>query len=149
MDATRFDSLARALSGSSAGNRSRRSVLSLVGGGLVAALAPAMVSEAQNRKKHKGHKHKGGGGGGELGLREICDPAASTPTETCQAGLECDSPTTRHQCSSTVEGIDTWCCVPPGDPALIRATAAATTTATSATPIQTAPASRIRKVRAS
>ncbi len=52
----------------------------------------------------------GGGGGDTLGLFEICEPGV----DTCEAGLRCDSPTTRHTCSSTVEGVEAWCCVPPG-----------------------------------
>jgi hypothetical protein len=115
MDSTRFDSLTRALSGGNEG-RSRRTFLTLASGGLLAGLAPALAAEATKRKKRKKRKkHKrGGGGDGELSLRAICDPAATTPAETCQSGLRCDTPTTRHTCSGTVEGVDTWCCVPPG-----------------------------------
>jgi hypothetical protein len=115
MDSTHFDALARALSGVNGEGRSRRALLTIAGSGLIAGLAPALAAEAKKRKKHKRHKkHKRGGGGGDLGLRELCDPAATTPAGKCQSGLECDTPTTRHTCSSTVEGVDTWCCVPPG-----------------------------------
>jgi hypothetical protein len=43
------------------------------------------------------------------GLSEICTPGR----DTCSAGLQCSTPTTRHNCNSTVDGITTWCCVPP------------------------------------
>jgi hypothetical protein len=85
-------------------------------GGLSLLASP---TTARRRKKHKGGRRGkgggggGGGGGGTLGLGEICEPGGA---ETCQSGLKCDSPTTQHQCSSTVEDIDTWCCVPPGGP---------------------------------
>jgi hypothetical protein len=44
------------------------------------------------------------------GLREICTPGA----DICRAPYQCDAPTTRHTCSSTVAGVSAWCCVPPG-----------------------------------
>jgi hypothetical protein len=114
MDPTRFDSFIRAVGHSEQRAPSRRGLLALFGGGLIAGLAPALAAEARRKKKHKKHKRRrgggGGGGGGNLGLREICDPGQPA----CQAGLACDTPTTRHTCSSTVEGVDTWCCVPPG-----------------------------------
>lgn len=64
----------------------------------------------------------GSGGGNQHGtggnqssptkqLREICSPAA----DTCAAGLQCGTPTTRHTCSSSIPGKEShWCCVPPG-----------------------------------
>lgn len=114
MDQHRFDRFTAAIATSS-----RRQALRLLGVAALGATAlPLIGSEtAEARRKHKHHKHHGGGGtggggggGGGLGLQEICDPA----TDTCAKGLTCDSPTTRHTCSSTVEGVDTWCCVPPG-----------------------------------
>ncbi|HEU0115257.1 MAG TPA: hypothetical protein VFQ80_11300 [Thermomicrobiales bacterium] len=51
-----------------------------------------------------------GGGGGGLPIEALCTPGA----DVCEAGLECDSPTTRHTCSDTVANIDHWCCLPPG-----------------------------------
>ena len=43
-------------------------------------------------------------------LRQDCMPGL----DVCTAGLMCSTPTTRHTCSSTVEGHTNWCCVPPG-----------------------------------
>jgi hypothetical protein len=115
MDGSRFDSLVGRLM--EAGSRRRAlgvlGVSALLAGGLQVATPE---TEARRRHKHrkgkKGKKgNKGGGGGGpELQLRDICTPGQST----CASGLQCDSPTTRHTCSSTVEGVDAWCCVPPG-----------------------------------
>jgi hypothetical protein len=72
-------------------------------------------TEARRKRRHKKHKGGGGGNGGgstgpTKGLREICTPGV----DTCSSGLNCETPTTRHTCSSTVEGVSTWCCVPPG-----------------------------------
>ena len=117
MDSTRFDALTRILGTGQSATPSRRAVLALLGSGVAASVMPVVNTEARKRKKHKKrkkHHRGGGGGGGELGLRELCDPAATTAAETCQAGLDCDTPTTRHTCSDTVQGVDTWCCVPPG-----------------------------------
>jgi hypothetical protein len=62
------------------------------------------------RRHHKKHKGHGGGPSGPTkDLRQICTPGV----DTCSDGLRCDAPTTRHTCSSTVEGVNTWCCVPP------------------------------------
>jgi hypothetical protein len=33
--------------------------------------------------------------------------------DTCAAGLQCSAPTEDHRCSSTVEDVTNWCCVPP------------------------------------
>ena len=74
--------------------------------------------QARKRGKKKGGKGKGGKGTGSgtgttgsvRTLREICTPGH----DTCSQGLQCGAPTTRHTCSSTVEGVEAWCCVPPG-----------------------------------
>ncbi len=113
MDGSRFDSLVGRLTESS----SRRRALGVLGlsallaGGLQAAVPE---TDARRRRRKKGKKGGGGGGGGgtPLQLRDICTPGQST----CASGLKCDSPTTRHTCSSTVEGVDAWCCVPPDKP---------------------------------
>ena len=107
--------LGAALVGTLATPGSRRRALgvlslsALLAGGLQAT---APEAGARRRRKHgkKGKKGHKGGGGPVLQLRDICTPGEST----CASGLQCDSPTTRHTCSSTVEGIDAWCCVPPG-----------------------------------
>jgi hypothetical protein len=123
MEHQRFDRLTTAFASST-----RREALRLFGIAAFGAAALPLLggepAEARRRKKHKhngggggggtggggGNGGGGGGGGGGKGLQEICDPN----TDTCASGLRCDTPTTRHTCSSTVEGVDTWCCVPPG-----------------------------------
>ena len=52
----------------------------------------------------------GTGGGPKKSLREICEPQV----DVCRGNLQCGTPTTRHTCSSTVDGVEAWCCVPPG-----------------------------------
>lgn len=123
MEQQRFDRLTTAFASST-----RRQALRLFGMAAFGAALPLLGNEpAEARRKHKKHKHHGGGGGGGggggtgggggggggdvKGLREICDPG----TDTCAQGLRCDSPTTRHTCSSSIpeDGSD-WCCVPPG-----------------------------------
>ena len=52
----------------------------------------------------------GTGGGPKKSLREICEPEV----DVCRGNLQCGAPTTRHTCSSTVEEVEAWCCVPPG-----------------------------------
>jgi hypothetical protein len=109
MDGTRFDILV----GQLAEPGSRRRALAVLG--LSALLAGGLqavpAAEAGRRRKHRrGKKGNKGGGGTPLQLRDIC----TSGTSTCASGLQCDSPTTRHSCSSTVDGVDAWCCVPPG-----------------------------------
>jgi hypothetical protein len=43
-------------------------------------------------------------------LQEICYPNR----DICAAGLQCGVPTSRHTCSDTVAGIETWCCLAAG-----------------------------------
>ncbi|MDQ2654177.1 MAG: hypothetical protein M3Z20_14185 [Chloroflexota bacterium] len=116
MDGSRFDSLVGRLTAPGSRRRALRALglSALFAGGLQAA---APETDARRRRKHgkgkkgkKGNKGNKGGGGTPLELRDICTPGKST----CDSGLRCDSPTTRHSCSSTVEGVDAWCCVPPG-----------------------------------
>lgn len=108
MDGSRFDGLVYKLTEPG----TRRRALGVLGLSALLATglhAAAPGSEARRRRK-KGKKGKKGRGGARLQLRDICTPGKST----CASGLRCDSPTTRHTCSSTVEGVDAWCCVPPG-----------------------------------
>jgi hypothetical protein len=85
---------------------SRRYTLGIMLSAALGALGLAEVS-ARNRhhRKRKKHKHIK-----PKHLREVCSPGK----DKCSDGLKCDSPTTRHTCSSTVQGVSTWCCVPPG-----------------------------------
>jgi chitinase len=64
MDPIHFDRLIRAFSDVNRRTPSRRSLLYVLGGGLVAGLAPAVGSDARRKKKHKKHHGGGGGGGG-------------------------------------------------------------------------------------
>ena len=104
MDGSRFDRLVGTLT--EPGSRRRAlgvlGLSALLAGGLQAATPAA---DARRRRKRRKAKKRG-----KLQLRDICTPGKST----CASGLKCDSPTTRHTCSSTVEGVDAWCCVPPG-----------------------------------
>jgi hypothetical protein len=107
MDNTTFDRLTSHFAAAG----TRRGVLryfaaTALGVGSLAALHPG---ETVARRKHK--KHKGtGGSGSSKGLRAICTPGQ----DTCSNGLQCSTPTTRHTCSSTVQGVSNWCCVPQG-----------------------------------
>jgi hypothetical protein len=76
------------------------------GCGLGTTTGKVCVAECDN----PGGGGGGGGGGNALPLRTTCTPG----TDTCAAGLQCDRPTDRHTCSSTVAGISDWCCIPPG-----------------------------------
>lgn len=114
MDTQRFDSLTSNFAATS----SRRQALRFLAAAAFGAgsLAIARHDDASaKRKGGKKHKRPYQGGGSQpaqpgKGLREICIPGQ----DVCGAGLQCGSPTTRHTCSSTVEGVDAWCCVPPG-----------------------------------
>jgi hypothetical protein len=75
----------------------------------VGGLSVLHQDETVARRKRK--KHKGTGGSSPTKrLSETCTPGQ----DTCSAGLQCSTPTTRHTCSSTVQGVSNWCCVPPG-----------------------------------
>jgi hypothetical protein len=106
MEWHQFDALAARI----AWGGTRREVLQRLGLAALGIGSLSLVGSAADARRRKKHKKRRGDGGGNLGLFAICDPA----NDACQAGLKCDSPTTRHTCSSTVEGVDTWCCVPPG-----------------------------------
>src|SRR5262245_5387145 len=94
---------------------SRRGVLQFIAAVALGAGGLAVLRQddaaAKHKHRHKKHKSRGGGGptGPTKGLRQICTPGV----DTCSNGLECSSPTTRHTCSSQVEGVQDWCCVPP------------------------------------
>jgi hypothetical protein len=66
----------------------------------------------QGRSVRSGGRGKGGNGGGASvkSARQIC----VVDQDTCDGGLQCGAPTTRHSCSSTVDGIAAWCCLPAG-----------------------------------
>lgn len=116
MDGTQFDDLVSRLAAS--GTRRRLvgalGLSALVAGGLHATSGDSEAGKKKKRKKRNKNKQTTppptGGGGTPLALRATCTPGVST----CQGDLQCDSPTTRHSCSSTVEDVTTWCCVPPG-----------------------------------
>jgi hypothetical protein len=74
----------------------------------LAALVGGHQDATEARHQHK--KHKRGTSPAPKGLKEVCTPGV----DTCSAGLRCDTPTTRHTCSSRVQGVSDWCCVPPG-----------------------------------
>ncbi len=84
-----------------------RVLAAALGLGGLAVLRP---DETGAKRKGKRKKKKNRGGGASKGLRQSCTPGQNA----CRAGLRCDTPTTRHTCSSTVQGVSTWCCVPPG-----------------------------------
>ncbi len=136
METTRFD----AITSTFAGTSTRRGALRVLAAAAFGAGGLAILGqdEGQARKKggkKKGGKGKGGKGGGTngggagtggtgtgagtggagtsvatRGLREICTPGQ----DTCSAGLQCGAPTTRHSCSSSVQGINALCCIPAG-----------------------------------
>jgi hypothetical protein len=114
MDDSRFDLLIRHLT--EAGSRRRMmgvlGLSALIAGGLETATLEADARRKRRRRRRRRKGGKGGkkAGGSKMQLRELCTPGKST----CASGLQCDSPTTRHSCSSTVDGINAWCCVPPG-----------------------------------
>ncbi len=113
MERSRFDSLVSAV----AESRSRRDTLRLFGLALVGGAGVLAADDAEARRKKKGKKKKGKGSQSPpptpgLALRTICTPGQSV----CAGKLRCDAPTTRNSCSSTVDGVDAWCCVAPGDP---------------------------------
>jgi hypothetical protein len=108
MDNEKFDRLTSHLAGAS----TRRGALGFlvaitIGGGSLAVL---QQNETEARRKHKKHKKGRTPIPPIPGLRQICTPGQ----DACSSGLQCDIPTTRHTCSDTVQGVSTWCCVPPG-----------------------------------
>src|SRR5687768_10171670 len=114
MDAKRFDALARALTSETT---RRRTLGGLLGGtlGLLGWLGREDVGSA---KKTKGKKKKKkqqtispvAAPLVAKGLREVCTPGQ----DQCSAGLQCNPPTTRHSCASSIPRTGAWCCVPPG-----------------------------------
>ena len=109
MENTRFDRLTSSL----ANTEGRRGVLRVIAAVTIGAGSLSVLHQddaSARRRRHKKHKGHGGGSSGPTkSLRQICTPGV----DTCSDGLRCDTPTTRHTCSSTVEGVNTWCCVPP------------------------------------
>jgi hypothetical protein len=102
MQADRLDALARAMTTA----RSRRGTLGIV---LSASLGVLGVSAAAAGKKpHRKPKKKK-----SVKPKQLRQPC-TRGKDRCAGNLTCDTPTTRHTCSSTVQGASTWCCVPPG-----------------------------------
>jgi hypothetical protein len=121
MDGSLFDILVSRLT--EPGSRRRAlgvlGISAMLAGGLPASSIDTEAGRGRHKKRKKSHKgnkgnkgNNGGDGATPLALRDICTPGKST----CETRLKCDSPTTRHSCSSTVDGVDAWCCVQPGDP---------------------------------
>jgi hypothetical protein len=105
MDAGQFDRIVQSLTTATGRRTALRVVAGGVFGGLIARTDAQKVRAKRKRKKHhrrhKTIKHLG----------DTCNPRRNK----CSDGLQCDEPTTRHSCSSTVQGIDKWCCIPPGE----------------------------------
>lgn len=117
MDSQRFDAFTSIFSQPHSRRRTVRLVTaSLLGASGLGVLARGESTARRRKKGGKGGKSGGKGTGGGTGggpkkdLSEICDPEV----DVCRGQLQCGAPTTRHTCSSTVEGIEAWCCVPPG-----------------------------------
>lgn len=87
MDANRFDRLTRTFTLTR--SLPRRGLL-----GVAALALPGLAAPVAAGKK---------------GLRKRCSGKNS-----CKGSLTCGKPTTRHTCSSTVDGVKKWCCVKPG-----------------------------------
>ena len=113
MDTERFDSLASNFAVTSTRRRALRFLAAAAFG--TGSLALYRHDDVSAKRKSKKHKQPSQGGTTQpslpgKGLREICIPGQ----DVCDAGLQCGAPTTRHTCNSTVDGVDAWCCVPPG-----------------------------------
>ncbi|MCA9879659.1 MAG: hypothetical protein KC442_17825 [Thermomicrobiales bacterium] len=112
MDASRFDHVVSRLA--QAENRRRAlgvfGASALLASGLHGDDDDAVAGRKKRKKRKNKNKKKKKDQGGTLRLRELC----TRGKDSCVAGLRCDSPTTRNSCSSTVDGVNTWCCVPPG-----------------------------------
>jgi hypothetical protein len=104
MDANSFDQITSRF----ATTRSRRGALRMLVVALSGGELLALRHDAEARRKRRKKKQRGKGE--TKRLRQGCTPGR----DRCSDGLQCDTPTTRHTCSSTVQGVSTWCCVPPG-----------------------------------
>jgi hypothetical protein len=105
METRQFDHLVSGL----AETGTRRGMLRFLAAAVGTAAAVPLLAESGEARRKRRRKKKAVAGGGKA-LREICTPGQTT----CAKGLQCGAPTTRHTCSSTVEGVESWCCVPPG-----------------------------------
>jgi len=107
METTRFDAITSEL----AATHSRRGALRFLAAAAVGLGSVAVLGHEESAaRRRRGGKHGGKGSHStRKSARQICTPGK----DTCSAGLQCDAPTTRHSCSSTVEGIAAWCCLPP------------------------------------
>jgi hypothetical protein len=109
MEKTRFDEITSTLAATS----TRRGALRFLATAAFGLGSIAVLGSEESSARRRGGKKRGKSGrgkGAKKSLREICSPRQ----DTCSGGLECGAPTTRHTCSSTVEGVDSWCCVPAG-----------------------------------
>jgi hypothetical protein len=125
MERKHFDRVTRHIA--TAGSR-RSAVRALAATAVgLAALVGGHQDATEARYQHK--KHKRGTSPAPKGLKEVCTPGV----DTCSAGLRCDTPTTRHTCSSRVQGSATGVAshreaVAPSVTAAATSTASSTTT---------------------
>jgi hypothetical protein len=120
MDHQHFDRFAQIVATAQTRRGALRLLLAAAAGAVVPVLAATEAHAGGNGGRKKKKKKKGDGAKGSdpvdsptgtaKQLRETCTPG----TDTCANNLQCSTPTTRHTCSSTVQGKSTWCCVPPG-----------------------------------
>jgi hypothetical protein len=119
MATTRFDEITSTLSQTSTRRGALRFLAAAAFGAGSLALLGQDETDARRRGGRKGGRGRRGRGGGKSGgsgtvtlksARQICTPGQ----DTCAGGLQCAAPTTRHSCSSTVEGVNAWCCLPQG-----------------------------------
>jgi hypothetical protein len=90
MDPMRFDALTRALTDAHERNPTRRSLMAILAGGLLAAGVLGAPETEAKRRRHKHHHHHGGGGG--------CTPSC--------AGKQCDDDGCGHSCGSCDANFD-------------------------------------------
>jgi hypothetical protein len=109
METTRFDEIASTLAETST-RRGALRFLAAAAFGLGSVAVLGHEESAARRRRGGKKKNRKATSGSVKAARQICTPGR----DTCSGGLQCDAPTTRHTCSSTVEGIDAWCCLPAG-----------------------------------
>jgi hypothetical protein len=119
MATTRFDEITSTLAETSTRRGALRFLVAAVFGAGSLALVGAQESEARRRRPVRRRPRRPGSPPRPYphveprptkSARQIC----VVGRDTCSGGLQCGAPTTRHTCSSTVEGIDAWCCLPQG-----------------------------------
>src|SRR3954452_7021054 len=101
METRTFDTLTSRVASTS----TRRGALRFLAAAALGGASLGLMHQDDAAAKRKRKKPEGRGGtvpsAPTTGLRQICAPGL----ETCGTGLHCGAPTTRHTCSSTVEGI--------------------------------------------